>query len=45
MDNLENRHAQGTDGGLAFVGPLRREHGVLLARFLDSEDAECSASE
>ena len=45
MDNLENLHAQGTDSGVAFVGPLRREHGVLLARFLDSEGAECSASE
>lgn len=42
---LENLHAQGEASGLTFTGPLRREHGVLLAQFLDSEGAPCSASE
>lgn len=43
--DLETLHAQGEASGLTFVGPLRREHGVLLAQFLDSEGASCSASE
>jgi catechol 2,3-dioxygenase-like lactoylglutathione lyase family enzyme len=43
--DLERMHAQGEAGGIAFVGPLRREHGVLLAQFLDSEGAPCTASE
>ena len=43
--DLEKFHAQGDASGVTFVGPLRREHGVLLAQFLDSEGAPCSASE
>jgi len=45
IDGLETLHAQGVGSGLTFVGPLRREHGVLLGRFVDSDGAECSASE
>ena len=45
VEGLEALHAQSGESGLAFVGPLRREHGVLLAQFLDSEDAHCTASE
>jgi catechol 2,3-dioxygenase-like lactoylglutathione lyase family enzyme len=41
INDLEQLHAQ---GGLNFVGPLRREHGVVLAQFVDSEGAECTAS-
>ena len=43
--DLEGLHAQGDASGATFVGPLRREHGVLLAQFLDSEGANCTASE
>ena len=43
--DLEKFHARGDASGVTFVGPLRREHGVLLAQFLDSEGAPCSASE
>ncbi|HLY04227.1 MAG TPA: VOC family protein [Rhizomicrobium sp.] len=42
---LEALHARGEASGLTFSGPLRREHGVLLAPFLDSEGALCTASE
>ena len=42
---LEALHAQGGASGVTFVGPLRREHGVLLAQFVDSEGAFCTASE
>jgi catechol 2,3-dioxygenase-like lactoylglutathione lyase family enzyme len=45
MDGLEQVHAQGEASGIAFVATPRREHGVLLASFLDSEGAECTASE
>src|SRR5271156_6522646 len=44
MDDLEQRHAQGETGGITFVTAPHREHGVLLAAFLDSEGAECGAS-
>jgi catechol 2,3-dioxygenase-like lactoylglutathione lyase family enzyme len=44
VDGLETVHAQGDASGVTFTGPLRREHGILLATFLDSEGAECSAS-
>ena len=44
MADLEKLHAQGEASGIRFVGPLRREHGANLARFLDSEGASCSAS-
>jgi len=43
--DLEKLHAQGETSGVTFVGPVRREHGVLLAQFLDSEGAQCTASE
>jgi catechol 2,3-dioxygenase-like lactoylglutathione lyase family enzyme len=45
MDELEKRHARGEADGVTFVTAPHREHGVLLASFLDSEGAECSASE
>jgi catechol 2,3-dioxygenase-like lactoylglutathione lyase family enzyme len=45
IEGLEKLHGKGAGSGLQFVGSLRREHGHLLARFLDSENAECSASE
>jgi lactoylglutathione lyase len=45
IEDLEKLHAQGEESGIRFVGPLRREHGVVLAQFLDSEGALCSASE
>jgi catechol 2,3-dioxygenase-like lactoylglutathione lyase family enzyme len=45
IEGLEKLHAQGDESGVAFVGPLRREHGVLLAQFRDSEGALCTASE
>lgn len=45
IDNLETLHGRGDESGLKFVGPLRREHGHVLARFLDSENSECSAGE
>ena len=45
MDDLERRHSQGEAGGITFVTAPHREHGVLLASFLDIEGAECSASE
>jgi catechol 2,3-dioxygenase-like lactoylglutathione lyase family enzyme len=45
MEGLERIHAQTAADGLRFVTAPRREHGVLLASFLDSEGAECSASE
>jgi len=45
VEGLEKLHAQGGESGVTFVGPLRREHGVVLAQFLDSEGAECTASE
>jgi catechol 2,3-dioxygenase-like lactoylglutathione lyase family enzyme len=45
MDELEKRHDEGEEGGITFVTAPHREHGILLATFLDSEGAECSASE
>lgn len=45
MEGLEQVHAQGEASGIRFITAPRREHGVLLASFLDSEDAQCSASE
>ena len=45
MEGLEKIHAQTAAGGLRFVTEPRREHGILLASFLDSEGAECTASE
>jgi lactoylglutathione lyase len=45
LDDLEQRYACGDDGGLTFVTAPHREHGMLLAGFLDSEGAACSASE
>jgi catechol 2,3-dioxygenase-like lactoylglutathione lyase family enzyme len=45
MDGLEKKHAEGDACGVRFVTAPHREHGVLLAAFLDSEGAECSASE
>jgi catechol 2,3-dioxygenase-like lactoylglutathione lyase family enzyme len=45
IEGLEALHAQGGESGLEFAGPLRREHGILLAQFLDSEGAPCTASE
>lgn len=45
IEGLERLHAEGAASGLEFVGPLRREHGAVLAQFLDSEGALCSASE
>lgn len=44
MPDLEKHHADRASG-VTFVGPLRREHGVMLAQFLDSEGASCTASE
>lgn len=43
--DLEALHARGEASGVRFVGPLRREHGTLLAQFLDSDGAPCTASE
>src|SRR5436853_5019963 len=37
IDGLAELHDKGAESGLQFTGPLRREHGHLLARFLDSE--------
>lgn len=45
IPDLEACHAQGEASGVSFVGPPRREHGILLAQFLDSEGAHCTASE
>ena len=45
IEGLEQLHAQGKETGVEFLGPLRREHGVLLAQFLDSDGAQCTASE
>ena len=45
MEGLEKIHAQAAADGLRFVSAPHREHGILLASFLDSEGAECAASE
>ncbi|HTT82766.1 MAG TPA: VOC family protein [Rhizomicrobium sp.] len=45
MNGLEKIHAEGEAAGIRFVAAPHREHGILLASFLDSEGAECSASE
>lgn len=44
-DDLAALYAARTEKGLDFTAPPEREHGTLLARFRDSEGAECSLGE
>lgn len=41
-DDLAALYAARASRGLDFIRPPAAEHGVLLARFLDCESAECS---
>ncbi len=44
-DDLAALYAARDQKGLDFTTPPEREHGALLARFRDSEGAECSLGE
>jgi catechol 2,3-dioxygenase-like lactoylglutathione lyase family enzyme len=44
-DDLAALYAERESKGLEFTVPPKREHGALLARFRDSDGAECGISE